>query len=217
MSSVAPLLPGSHPCYDPYQMALALDSGNPTPSLTFCCHWSMRCFLILCLSSQLLHHSCKNSLYWISSFEIPWEVSVFLTYLYPAFCSQPQWTYLNSWTKPCSCISETVFSLFFYTWLTSIHSSILSVGISPLGSLSTHCPLLSVHSLTIDLTISVWNYELMADKGHVCLIHCILRTQCRRCSMNNWRTNELVVYVKRGYEPNIMYFEKWNEYLGSYQ
>lgn len=31
----------------------------PTP-LTSCCHWSLRCFSILCLSSQLFHYSYKK-------------------------------------------------------------------------------------------------------------------------------------------------------------
>ena len=40
------------------QLAPALGPGNPP--LASCCHWSLSCFLILSLSSQLFYHSCKK-------------------------------------------------------------------------------------------------------------------------------------------------------------
>lgn len=45
------------------------------------------------------------------------------------------------------------------------YSSVFSVGIFPLGFLSTPCSFLSAHSFTVDSTISLWNYELMLAKA----------------------------------------------------
>lgn len=155
----------SPPCYSPYQTMLTLGFRDPTPPLASCCQWSLNYFLILSLSSQFFHHSCKS---------FPLLNFLCLKYL-RGFCFPDLYpsSILFSTTVSIFQFLEEAMSEKFSSSLLNVvisnHSSVHSVGISPLGPPSTPCSLFSVYSCAIDLILSLSNYELMAGKGHVCL------------------------------------------------